>query len=247
MVKRSASQASSSASESPKKKIPRKDTTSPSHAWYNVFTKGDEEYNQYMATEWGFEKRGDTALFEKLSLEGAQSGLSWLTILRKREAYRRAFHDFDVDQVAKMTDTDVNGLVNSASDAPRDTIVRHRGKIQAVINNAQRILEMREEAPKGIDKGMVLDQFLWGFVDDKPILNRWNGKNLTEALAKTDVSEAMSKALKKKGFKFVGPTTCYAMMQSVGMVNDHPVNSPEWKGARDRLKQRPGGYQEGGK
>lgn len=188
-----------------------------------------------MATEWGWEQRGDTNLFEMLSLEASQSGLSWLTILRKREAYRRVFFQFDIGKVAAMTlPDDVDKIL--IQDKQEDRIVRHRGKIQAVINNAQCILrDMAEDN--------AFDQFLWSFVDDQPILNQWSGIR-EEAVTKSEESEAMSKALKAKGFKFVGPTTCYAFMQSVGMVIDHPVSSPEWEAAHERLKQRPGGYQQ---
>lgn len=189
-----------------------------------------------MAKEWSFEKRGDTALFEKLSLEGAQSGLSWLTILRKREAYRKAFHDFDPVKVSGMTDSDVIRLMTSEGDK-RDTVVRHEGKIRAVINNAQCIVNMSKEAT-----GQLFDEFLWSFVNDKPILNKLKPGN---APSQSVESEAMSKALKKRGFKFVGPTTCYALMQSVGMVVDHPVESPEWIAAKLRLEARPGGFQWG--
>jgi DNA-3-methyladenine glycosylase I len=210
--------------------------------WYHAFTKGDAEYDAYMRDEWGIEKRGDVALFEKLCLEGAQSGLSWLTILRKREAYRRVFFHFDPQQVANMTPQDVDEIlqmkpVDKAN--ARDVVVRHRGKLEAVINNAKCLVQMQQE---GAGVG-VLDTFLWSFVQDKPILNRWQGA-LNACPSKTAESEAMGKALKKMGWKFVGPTTCYAMMQAVGMVIDHPVNSEEWQVAQKRLQQRPGGYQD---
>jgi DNA-3-methyladenine glycosylase I len=186
-------------------------------------------------------------LFEKLSLEGAQSGLSWLTILRKRDAYRRTFHNFDIDAVAAMTDDDVEMiLAQEVNSDPSEIIVRHRGKIQAVINNAKSIQQMRQDA-EGPGKNSphgVFDHFLWSFVNDQPIVNNeWDGKDLKTLPSKTDESEAMSKALKKVGFKFVGPTTCYSLMQSCGMVIDHPVDSPEWKAAIARLKKRKAGYQ----
>jgi DNA-3-methyladenine glycosylase I len=191
-------------------------------------------------------------LFEKISLEGAQSGLSWLTILRKREAYRRVFHNFDVDRVAAMTQEDVERVLQEEDvENTRNIIVRHRGKIEAVINNAQCIQQMwrKEEQKRGDDDHKqgnhdgVLDALLWSFVQDQPLLNSWNGQ-LSDAPSQTVESQAMSKALKKLGFKFVGPTTCYAMMQSLGMVIDHPVDSPEWKAAQERLNKRPGGFQE---
>lgn len=220
-----------------------------SKPWYTVFTKSDPEYDRYMALEWGFEKRGDKALFEKICLEGAQSGLSWLTILRKREAYRLNFFNFDIAKVAKMSDKDVQRILDADEDDPTKMVVRHRGKIEATINNAKCIQEMYKDekmAPKNAKSKDLFDKFVWSFVGDKPILNtRWKqGEGLTNALAKSPESEAMSKALKKKGFRFVGPTTCYAMMQSVGMVIDHPAGSPEWEAAVERLKQRPGGYQQ---
>ena len=240
MAKRSASSSSTAS------KKPRQDTEE-FVPWYYCFTKGDEDYNRYMATEWSFEKRGDQALLEKICLEGAQSGLSWQTILRKREAYRRTFFNFDPEKVANMTPQDVQKILDTTGGEPTDTIVRHRGKIEATINNAKCLLQMQKE--EGADN--ALDRFLWSFVDNKPILNRW-GSNfnardpgaIRACPSKSPESEAMSKALKKKGWKFVGPTTCYAMMQSCGMVIDHPINSPEWEAARHRLLQRKGGFQD---
>ena len=207
--------------------------TSP---WYSFFTKGDPEYEAYMATEWGFEKDqgDDTAYFEKISLEGAQSGLSWLTILRKREAYRRTFYNFDPVRVAAMTQDDVESIVNQQGPST-EIVVRHRGKIESVVSNAKCVLEMQKQ-------GDSFAHHLWSFVDHKPILN--SNRNVAEAATKSPESEAMSKDLKKRGFRFVGPTTCYAMMQALGLVIDHPVDTPEWKSAKERLKNRKGGYQQ---
>lgn len=230
-------------------------TKSGDEPWFTFFTKGDEEYNAYMSNEWGFETRGDEALFEKISLEGAQSGLSWLTILRKRDAYRRVFFNFNIDKVAKMTDQDVERILSEQDKAnTRNIVVRHRGKIESVINNAKCIQQLyKQDAEKKVDDGDktpppkhgVFDQFLWSFVNDKPILNvSWKSGDLKDAATQTQESQEMSKQLKKLGFRFVGPTTCYAMMQSVGMVLDHPVNSKEWKAAKERLEKRKGGYQE---
>jgi len=222
------------------------DQTGGDVPWYRqMFTRGDEQYDEYMATEWGFETRGDRNLFEKISLEGAQSGLSWLTILRKREAYRRVFHDFDIDKVAAMTEKDVERILRSEDDDPkRNVIVRHRGKIESTINNAKCIQEMRRAANDADRETTgIFDEFLWGFVGDKPVLNYWNPK-FSNAVSKSSESEKMSQGLKKLGFRFVGPTTCYAMMQSTGMVIDHPVGSPQWKAARERLRSRPGGFQD---
>lgn len=237
----------------PGKGGPSETTTNPSSndivlPWYHVFTKGDPEYNAYMATEWSYEKRGDRALYEKICLEGAQSGLSWRTILRKREAYRQVFYQFDPHKVAAMTEADVERILATTADEPHQLIVRHRGKIEATIHNAKCLLEMQKEAG---DTETALDTFLWSFVQDKPILHSWganftgDSSQLSACPSQTTASQNMSKALKKKGWKFVGPTTCYAMMQSVGMVVDHPVHSPEWETARQRLLQRPGGYQDG--
>lgn len=193
-------------------------------------------------------QRGDVPLFEKISLEGAQSGLSWLTILRKRGAYRRVFFNFDINRVASMTQEDVEKILQDEDEDKRNIVVRHRGKIEAVINNAKCIQQMMRNidgndanASSGENYG-IFDTFLWSFVQNQPILNRWNGK-MDAAATQSPESQAMSKALKKLGFRFVGPTTCYAMMQSVGMTIDHPVDSEEWKLAHERLKARTGGYQ----
>uniref|UniRef100_A0A7S0ADF0 DNA-3-methyladenine glycosylase I n=1 Tax=Minutocellus polymorphus TaxID=265543 RepID=A0A7S0ADF0_9STRA len=233
-VKRSSTSAGKSTSK--KQKTANEDASSLS--WYHFFTKGDEEYDLYMAEEWGFEKRSDRDLFEKLSLEGAQAGLSWKTILTKREAYRRTFHNFDVDKCTNMKSSDITKILETEGSGP-EIIVRHKGKIESVINNAKMIQKMRKEELK--ESGQTFGEFLWSFVDDKPILNSW--KSLTDMASKTEESEAMRKALKKRGFRFVGPTTCYSMMQACGFVIDHPVNSKEWNEAKKLLEKRPGGYQ----
>ena len=167
--------------------------------WYNVFTKGDERYNSYMANEWGYEKHGDQALFEKLCLEGAQSGLSWRTILNKREAYRKAFYNFDIGKVANMTSFDIDQILNSGKTGD-EMIVKHRGKIESVINNAKKLQDLlplvKAEGYKDFS------DWLWSFVNHQPVLNSW--KTLSDVPSKTDESEAMSKSLKKNGFKFVG-------------------------------------------
>jgi DNA-3-methyladenine glycosylase I len=191
-------------------------------------------------------------MFEKLSLEGAQAGLSWLTILRKREAYRTTFFNFDVDKVAVMTPQDVQAILDTPKSVDtRMVVVKHRGKIESVIQNAKCIQKMRQDAGASIDEKNnnenafhgVFDQFLWSFVDGKPIVNgSWDGRNLTDCPGRSPESEAMSKELRKMGFKFVGATTCYSMMQAHGMVIDHPVDSPEYKEALERLETRPGGY-----
>mmetsp|Transcript_5366 Transcript_5366/g.7893 ORF Transcript_5366/g.7893 Transcript_5366/m.7893 type:complete len:238 (-) Transcript_5366:182-895(-) len=200
--------------------------------WFiNAFGgKMDETYIKYMSEEWGFEKRGDVPLFEKLCLEGAQSGLSWHTILKKRENYRQAFHGFDIDKCAAMTETHVSKLMQDTG------IVRHRGKIESVINNAKCIKALYEE--ENVDEGThgKFDALIWNFVDNKPQLNEY--KSFKEMPSQTPISIAMSKELKRRGFKFVGPTTCYSLMQSCGLVIDHLYDTPEWRAARDRIEAR---------
>lgn len=160
----------------------------------------------YHDTEWGLPQRDETRLFEFLILEGAQAGLSWRTILAKRDNYRRAFHDFDAEKIARYTDRDRQRLLNDAG------IVRNRLKIDATIDNARAALALREEGPG-------LSGFLWDFVDGKPIVNAW--QQMRDVPASTPLSDTISKALKKRGFRFVGSTIVYAFMQATGMVNDH--------------------------
>lgn len=161
-----------------------------------------EQYRCYHDEEWGFPVGDDRRLFEKICLEGFQSGLSWRTILEKRENFRAAFHDFDFHQVALFDQGDVERLLEN------DGIIRHRGKIEATINNARRAIEMEREEGS-------LAAFFWGYEPDDRL---WDGKEMRAA---TDVSTALSKELKKRGWKFVGPTTAYAFMQAMGLVNDH--------------------------
>ena len=163
----------------------------------------------YHDTEWGTPSHDDVHLFELLTLEGAQAGLSWSTILRKRAGYGRAFAGFDPRVVAGFGATDVERLLGDAG------IVRNRLKVESAIVNAGRVLEVQAEHGS-------LDAYLWGFVDGEPIVNRW--RRLSELPAETPLSKALSKDLKRRGFRFVGPTTCYAFMQAVGMVNDHTVD-----------------------
>ena len=172
---------------------------------------GDELYEHYHDTEWGVPCRDETQLFEMLNLEGAQAGLSWITILRKREHYRRVFADFDRHRVARFTQAKVEKLVLDPG------IVRHRQKIEAFIHNAKVAVQMEKD-------GDCLVELLWSFSGPEPVLNSW--KSMADVPAVTAESTAMSKALKKRGFKFVGPTTCYAFMQASGMVNDHLVGCP---------------------
>jgi len=161
------------------------------------------EYVAYHDEEWGVPARDDRALFELLTLEGAQAGLSWLTILRKREGYRAAFDGFDVAKVAHYTPTRIEKLLADPG------IVRNRLKVESTVNNARRILEL----------DVPLSELLWSFVDGEPKLNRW--ATWREIPAETVESKAMSKELKRRGFRFVGPTTCYSLMQAAGLVNDH--------------------------
>ena len=161
---------------------------------------------RYHDEEWGDPSHDERHLFEMLVLEGAQAGLSWATILRKREGYREAFAGFDPEPVARFKARDIERLMKDTG------VVRNRMKIEAAIANARATLDVRDELGS-------LDSYLWSFVDGRPIKNRW--KRLGELPAETPASKAMSKDLKKRGFRFVGPTICYAFMQAVGMVNDH--------------------------
>jgi len=167
----------------------------------------DPFYVAYHDEEWGVPEYDDRALFEKLILDGFQAGLSWITILRKRENFRKAFGGFEPQKIARYTDKKVDRLLQDAG------IIRHRGKIEATIGNAQAWLKIMETAPGGFSG------YLWKFVDGAPIQNKWKG--LGDLPAATPMSEALSKDLKKRGFKFCGPTIVYAFAQAVGMVNDH--------------------------
>ncbi|MDT3253171.1 DNA-3-methyladenine glycosylase I [Serratia sp. root2] len=166
----------------------------------------DPLYLDYHDKEWGAPTTDARELFEMLCLEGQQAGLSWITVLKKRENYRRAFHNFDPVRVAAMTEQDVETLLQDSG------IIRHRGKIEAIITNARAYLAMEAA-------GEDFSAFIWGFVGGKPQLNSWQALN--QVPAKTELSGALSKALKKRGFKFIGSTICYAFMQACGLVNDH--------------------------
>ena len=169
----------------------------------------DPLYIRYHDEEWGVPVHDDRVLFEFLILEGAQAGLSWLTILKKRENYRKAYHNFDVKKIARYTDKDRARLLADAG------IVRNRLKVDASIRNAKGTLAIQEEFGS-------LDAYLWEYVDGKPIQNAW--KSMAELPVKTEISDRMSKDLKKREFNFVGSTICYAFMQAVGMVNDHTID-----------------------
>jgi DNA-3-methyladenine glycosylase I len=168
----------------------------------------DPLYIAYHDLEWGVPVHDDRRLFEFLILEGAQAGLSWSTILRKREGYRQAFAGFDPQEVARFDETRIRELLADPA------IVRNRRKVEAAVANARAFLAIREEYGS-------FDAYVWGFVGGAPVQNRW--QSLAELPAQTPVSQALSRDLARRGFRFVGPTICYAFMQAVGMVNDHVV------------------------
>ena len=169
----------------------------------------DPLYRAYHDDEWGVPVHDDRRLFAFLVLEGAQAGLSWLTILKKRENYRKAFHDFDCERIARYTDADVARLLADAG------IVRNRLKIASAIQNARSVLAIQEAYGS-------LAAYLWRYVDGVPRQNAWG--SMAEIPARTELSDAMSRDLKKRGCTFVGSTICYAFMQAVGMVNDHTTD-----------------------
>lgn len=165
-----------------------------------------EIYIHYHDTEWGKPQYDSQKLFEKICLEGQQAGLSWITVLKKREAYRAAFYQFDPVKIAQMGSEEVDKLMENAG------LIRHRAKLEAIIKNAKAYLTMQAN-------GEDFSQFIWAFVKGQPQIN--DVPNLQAVPAKTETSAALSKALKKRGFVFVGETTCYAFMQSMGLVDDH--------------------------
>lgn len=183
---------------------------------------GSDLYIDYHDTEWGVPCYDARSLFEMINLEGAQAGLSWITILNKRENYRRLFADFDVVKVARFNSNKIDKLVLDAG------IVRHRQKIEALVNNAKVVVAMEKEGESFVD-------FMWSFVDYHIIQNKH--KSMATVKSSTEVSALMSKTLKKKGFKFVGSTTCYAFMQASGMVNDHMVSCPQYKAVQMLAKK----------
>ncbi|WP_067957617.1 DNA-3-methyladenine glycosylase I [Nitrosopumilus sp. Nsub] len=163
----------------------------------------------YHDAEWGIPRHDDQKLFEFLILEGAQAGLSWTTILNRRNGYRKAFCDFNVNAVSKFNQKDVKKLLND------DSIIRNKLKINSAINNAKQFIQIQKEFG-------TFDKYLWAFVNYKPLKNKF--KTHSDLPAYTELSQKLSTDLKKHGFTFVGPTICYAFMQAVGMVNDHTVN-----------------------
>lgn len=178
-----------------------------------IWCGDDPLYRQYHDEEWGVPVHDDRRLFEFLVLEGAQAGLSWLTILRKREGYRNAFAGFDPERVARFGMQDIERLLKDAS------IVRNRLKIESAVANARAFLEVQGEFGS-------FDDYIWGFVDGEPIINRF--RRDADIPASTPLSETISKDLKQRGFRFVGPTIVYAHMQATGMVNDHVIDCFRW-------------------
>lgn len=169
----------------------------------------DPLYIAYHDHEWGVPNHDDRHLFEMLILEGMQAGLAWITVLRKREAFRQAFDNFDAEKVAGYGPERIAAMMDNPG------IIRNRAKLEASVGNARGFLEAQAEYGS-------FDAFIWSFVDGQPIINHW--RSLSEVPAQTPTSQAMSKALKQRGFRFVGPTICYAFMQAVGMVNDHTTD-----------------------
>ncbi len=170
------------------------------------WTGDDAGMREYHDTEWGVPLHDDTRLFEFLILEGAQAGLSWRTVLNKREAYRKAFHGFDIARVARMSDAALDKLLQNPG------LIRNRLKIYSARNNARAALRV-------IDEFGSLDNYFWSFTGDKPIRNHWQGRG--DVPARTELSDRLSKDMQKRGFNFVGSTIIYAHMQATGMVNDH--------------------------
>ncbi len=183
------------------------------------WANGSSLEQEYHDKEWGLPVCDDRLLFEFLILEGAQAGLSWSTILKKREGYRDAFDKFDVEKVAKYNDKKISELLSNPK------IVRNKLKVNATVENAKAYLEIQDEFGS-------FAKYIWSFVGGQPIQNSW--RSLGEVPTSTPESDAMSKDLKKRGFKFVGPTICYAFMQAVGMVNDHTIDCHRYKQVAQR-------------
>jgi len=174
-----------------------------------AWSDGSDIYREYHDKEWGVPCHDDRLLFEHLILDGAQAGLSWITILKKREGYRKAFNNFNAETMVSYSDEKIAELLQNSN------IVRNKLKINAAINNAQCYLDIKEQYES-------FDSYIWQFTDGKTKQNAW--KHVSEIPANTEESDSMSKDLKKRGFKFVGTTICYAFMQAAGMVNDHVID-----------------------
>lgn len=196
-----------------------RDVTPTRCGWVN----DDPLHVAYHDEEWGVPVRDDRALFEMLMLEGAQAGLSWYTILQKRENYRRAFDGFDPARIARYDETKIASLLQDPG------IVRNRLKVRAVIGNARAWLDLRES-------GTGFSEYLWEFTGGTPVVNAW--RRSEDVPASTPVSEAMSRMLKRRGFRFVGPTICYAFMQAAGMVNDHVTSCFRREACRTMLHRQ---------
>jgi DNA-3-methyladenine glycosylase I len=181
---------------------------------FRCFGNKDPLSMKYHDEEWGVPEHDDGALFELIVLEGAQAGLSWRTILHRREGYRRAFKGFDPSVVAEYTPEKVEELLQDPG------IIRNRRKVESAVRNAGAFLRVQEEYGS-------FDEYVWGFVGGKPVMNAFT--SWSEVLPETEVSRAMSADLKRRGFNFVGPTICYAYMQSIGMVNDHLTSCFRWQ------------------
>ncbi len=174
----------------------------------------DSLYIKYHDEEWGVPVHDDQKLFEMLILEGAQAGLSWITVLKKRENYRKAFSNFDVVKISKKSEKKIEKLLENPG------IIRNRLKVNSTVGNANAFLKIQKEFGS-------FDKYIWQFVDHKPIVNKF--KSMKDLPAKTDLSDIMSKDLKKRGFKFIGSTICYAFIQAVGIVNDHTTDCFRYK------------------
>lgn len=216
-----------------------------SQPWFSVFAgANNQEYQAYMRDEWGHEKRGDVPLFEKLCLEGQQAGLSWATVLAKRAAYRKAFHNFNIKKCAAMSEKDIDAVLVAAKEGPggRDAVICHRGKLLSIASNARCVLNLKSPNvvvpidPVTGSPCRTLDALLWSFVGGSPVLNSWQSPKAIPLTSPP--ADAMAKALKKLGFSFVGPTICYSLMQSCGLIIDHPVGTPEHTAAAGRLAKR---------
>ena len=170
------------------------------------WVSNDPLYIDYHDNEWGYPQYDSLKLFEKICLEGQQAGLSWITVLKKRDEYRRCFFNFQPEKIIQLTATDIELLLENTG------LIRNRLKLNSIVKNAHAYLAMK-------NNNEDFSQFIWSFVDGKPIINHY--KDISEVPVSTEISDKMSKALKKKGFSFVGTTICYAFMQSMGLVNDH--------------------------
>jgi len=174
-----------------------------------VWAQGSELEQEYHDHEWGVPLHDDKKLFEFITLEGAQAGLSWLTVLKKRENYRRLFDGFEVEKIARYNKRKLETLLRNPG------IIRNRLKVESTVSNARAFLEVQDEFGS-------FDDFIWQFTDGQPIVNRW--QRIQDIPSSSAISDAMSKELKKRGFSFVGTTICYAFMQATGMVNDHTID-----------------------